>query len=325
MATKKQLLERWKVEPGLTIRQKIIDYHLSRKWKYDATPEENAVNQTIDSAVIFGLLDGLPFRDEVPNGRDLRGSDLAGAMRSDFSHTDFSFCFDTTDFFHCDLRGAKFDGIVTDHASFRDKLSGASFCKAKLRSCHFNGSDARNCCFDGADLYHATFQKSDLRGSSFVGANCKMATFATADIRNCDFRGAILEEATFMEAVIDKTTDFRGASLINAYHGDNFDRAGNLISHGVDLKLANYDETTKFGEDEVAKWIDVWNALIEFASHDHGEDGLKIAASVTSVKERAIRSGRYDERYWDDILAPLNERQRQLYKEIEPDAWKSLL
>src|SRR5437868_4742351 len=166
MATKRQLRERWKEEPGATIWQKMIDYIRSTsKWRPDATPEENDRNQTLDSSIIFELLDGLPFRDEVPSSRDLRASDLGGGWRSDFSDTDFSYSKSLGGFFHCNLTGAKFDECVTERTSFRDVLNGASFRNARLRSCYMIDGQARHCCFDNANIYSMNFEGTDLSGS----------------------------------------------------------------------------------------------------------------------------------------------------------------
>jgi uncharacterized protein YjbI with pentapeptide repeats len=328
MATKRQLRERWKKEPGATIWKKIVDYIRStHKWRADATAKANSESQTLDSSIVFGLLDGLPYREEVPNGRDLRGASLASGWASDFSETDFSYSGPGIgNFFHCDLRQSRFDEASAAHVSFHVKLTGATFYKAKLQSCHFTESDARSCCFDAANLYHTTFKNANLSGSSFSRANCKMVSFGGADLRGCDFRGANLEEAVFNETKIDKSTDFRGASLVNAYHSDSFDRAGNLTGHGVDLKQATYDESTKFGKHKLLENVGIWDAIIEVARWpDYGEDGAAIAAAMQAVKARQLRDG-YSNDWREQLYAVLTERQRQLYDDdLEENAYKSLL
>ena len=119
MATKHQLRQRWKKEPGATIWQGIVEYRRSRRWKYDVTPDVNDINQTIDSKIVFALLDDLPFREEVPSGRDLRGVDSFSGWRSDFSDTDFSFSVTTGNFFHCNLETRSFRWGFHDKFEFR--------------------------------------------------------------------------------------------------------------------------------------------------------------------------------------------------------------
>src|SRR5260221_930329 len=67
MANKQQLRDRWLVEPGLTIRRKVCDFKRGLPVSHGRNSDE-----------LFCLLEGLPFRDEVPSGKDFRGSDFAG-------------------------------------------------------------------------------------------------------------------------------------------------------------------------------------------------------------------------------------------------------
>ncbi len=194
-----------------------------------------------------------------------------------------------------------------------------------MRNCFIRNARAHNCCFEGADLRGTSFQNTDLSGSSFRGACCKGATFAGANILGCDFSGANLDEAVFRDNQIDKSTDFRGASLINAFHDDDYDKAGNLRRHGVDLRLATFDETTKFGTDPLMDSIEYWDAIMEVARRDYGDDGEKIAAALAPIKERIVRAGVKSMTWQDELLAQLNDRQRALYEQIVDDAMKSLL
>ena len=265
------------------------------------------------------MLDGLPFRDEVPGGRDLRGNGWVNGRDMDFSNTDFSFSPTIGNFFSCKLENARFDELETETQSLGNVLNGSSFRKAKLRRCYFKGP-VQHCCFEGANLRGADFLGSDLSGSSFVGANCKMAAYSGANLLGCDFRGANLDEAAFRDNQIDKSTDFRGASLINVYHDDDFDKAGNLRRHGVDLRQATFDETTKFGTDPLTDSIEYWDAIMEWARQRYGDDGAKIAAALAPIKERQVRAGVYSMSWQDELLSQLNEPQRKLYEQIADEA-----
>ena len=103
MATKKQLVNRWLDEPGRSIaariRQMILDYAellrpLSEK-AYEVTGLYFIPTEWLppfDAMSIFDLLAGLPFHDEIANGRDLRGIPCIGGCEEwDFSDTNFSF------------------------------------------------------------------------------------------------------------------------------------------------------------------------------------------------------------------------------------------
>jgi len=314
MANKQQLRDRWLVEPGSTIRRKVCDFKRGLPVSHGRNSDE-----------LFCLLENLPYRDEVPSGKDFRGSDFAGGREFDFSNADFTYSTSASDFFACDLRGAKFDDVKAERSSFRTFLDGASFRKAKLRSCYMSESVARNCCFDAAKLSGTDFGASDVSGSSFRGANCKMATFAGADIRGCDFRGACLHEASFIGAKIDKSTDFRGASLINAYHDDRYDNAGNLIGQGVDLRQATYDDTTEFGKDALAFPLEVNQRAIEIATRDYGTDGARLAEFVKQSTNHMIAEGKRSLDWENAHLAQLNPHDREIYEQIMDDTYKSLL
>ncbi|MCC7084264.1 MAG: pentapeptide repeat-containing protein [Pirellulales bacterium] len=312
MATKRELRERWNVEPGRTIRERILDFERPLRAGHGRSSEE-----------IFKLLEGLPYRDEVPYGRDLRGADFLGSREMDFSDTDFSYSTRVGSFYDCNLERARFDESG-EAISLGNVLNGASFRKAKLRSCFMRESQARNCCFDDANVYHMDFKGTDLSGSSFRNANCKGVSFSRSILLNCDFRGANLEEAVFAETVIDKTTDFRGASLINACHDDDYDNAGNFLSHGVDLRLANYDATTKFGTDPLAFPLEYHRRAVEIATRDYGAEGMKMAAFFQRSIDHMLARGERSIDWENEQIANLNPQDRALYEEIMDETFRSL-
>ena len=173
-------------------------------------------------------------------------------------------------------------------------------------------------------MYQTSFEGTDLRGSTFRGAMCKGTAFAGTDIRECDFRGAILEEASFIDAKIDKTTDFRGASLINAYHNDNYDKARNLVGRGVDLRQATYDETTKFGQDPLAFPLEVNQRAIEIATGDYGPAGLKLAAFFQRWTDHLLERGEIDNDWANEQIANLSPDDHAIYEQIMDDTFRSL-
>lgn len=224
MATKNQLKKRWETSPGKEIQNQIYSLGLLQ------------LGHGYHAEEVFRLLCGLPYTDEVANGRDLRGLDIA-ASDLDLSHSDFSYG-QVGSFFSCNLEGACFNACKAERATFGSNLMSCSFVGATLRACYFNDSVATECDFSRARLRDCSFQKTDLRGSIFRDADCRGAQFAGANLLVCDFRGANLEEAVFCDVVLDKSTDFRGANLSNVYTSDWRDNQGNLTRKGVDLSLA---------------------------------------------------------------------------------------
>lgn len=196
---------------------------------------------------LSSLLEGLPYREEVPEGKDLRGALLGSAEKFDFQGYDFSYA-QISSFSYCNLSHARFD-YTYNIISLSSILDGASFRNANLRKSHLDESQIRNACFDGADLMSVRFTDSDLTGSSFRNAKCMRASFSGANLVGCDFRGANLIDASFHHTKLDKTTDLRGANLINARFEELRDNEGHLRAASVDLRQATYDETTRFGKD----------------------------------------------------------------------------
>src|SRR5262249_21655639 len=115
----------------------------------------------------------------------------------------------------------------------------------KLPHLSLDRTQARNCQFDEAYLEYATFEDADLRMSSFRNAILRRATFRGTNLSGCDFRGAILDESVILDATIDPTTDFRGASLVCLCNQDQFNKAGQLVSRGTDWRIGLHDNTTR--------------------------------------------------------------------------------
>ena len=223
MFIKDNVIKRWKVFPGNKIQESIYSLRVL-KLAHGHTAEE-----------LFHLLAGLPFREQVANGRDFRGLDFS-ARELDLQFCDFTYA-KISAFYSCHLDHSVFDECIGERATFHQSLDSCSFVGANLRSCYFNYSIARNCNFTNAKLVSCNFQNADLRGSRFSNADCRECTFFGANLIGCDFRGANLEDAVFCAVSIDKSTDFRGSDLTKTLARDWFDNHGNVIGRGADFSL----------------------------------------------------------------------------------------
>lgn len=237
MQPKKILIERWKSGIGKNILNKINEFCFKLQM-----PKHGQSSDTI-----FLMLDGLPYREEISNGRDLRGIQLGGGVHElDFSATDFSYSSLQMNFVNCNLSNSIFYEAQATNCIFLNQLSNADFKRAKLNGCFFHNAVALNCHFDESTLKNASFENALLNGSFFVDCNCQQAKFLGANLLNCDFRNANLEEAVMQNAKLDNTTDLRGANLKNLFYKDKFDIHGNLVAKGIEWKVARYDDNTIF-------------------------------------------------------------------------------
>jgi uncharacterized protein YjbI with pentapeptide repeats len=270
MATRNELINRWKQEPWSTVDRKLYESIV----EYSNRPAESPPP---DLDALFDLLDGLPYREEVPSGRDLRASSVPGARGLDLHDTDFSYCAGIASFRDCDLSRARLDQIRGEINRLRGQFVETSFRKAKIGKAWLSDSRFDQCRFDGADLRSANFRRSDLRGSSFREANCGFADFLDCDVRGCDFRGADLANALFRNVKIDETTDLRGANLIALQADAHYDFAGQLVSPATDWRVARWDETTLTGEDTYASDRRLLELVIEAASQEQDPWASRIA------------------------------------------------
>lgn len=267
MATKKQLINRWLEEPGRTIvgriRQMLLDYadslgSLGRK-AFEATGLYQIPKEWLpafDTKEIFAALDGLPYRDEIPNGRDLRGIPSIGGNEGwDFSNADFSFLpgDEGYSFCKCNLDAAIFDGSKGEFGFQNCSLRGTRFRKVRFVNRISFGGRQLQCDFTKAEMTRARFIWTtngrdllgmDLRGSSFDAANLKNAGLSRCDLRECRFVNANLSGASIQEAIVDKSTDFRGANLKDLWWQERRDNSGHLFLRATDWRQGTYDSTT---------------------------------------------------------------------------------
>jgi uncharacterized protein YjbI with pentapeptide repeats len=311
--SERELTTRWSREPGKTILQRINQFCGGLQMPGHGHKSEE----------IFAMLEGLPYREQVPNGRDLRGASLGGGIHElDLSEWDFSRARIQLNFVNCTLVGAIFSGASFGSNVILKRLSRATFEGATLTSCFFQEAQADHCNFDRAVLKGANFERAELTGSSFREANCKRAKFLRANLTGCNFQKALLDEAVFQDVKLDKTTDLRGASLLNLYHEELRDRAGNLVARGTDWRQATFDAGTVAGPDPAASAIELLDSAIALAGETPEPDRSKLNRLLTEAKEN-LRT-QYKEGWYEDLLKQAGADQRPL-ENLLSEAMRNLM
>ena len=303
MATRKQLLDRWKTAPGAAIQDRIkqwVSAQAARQWTRP------------DAAELYALLAGLPYRDEVASGRDLRGSAFAGARNLDLARADLSYCSQLGSLDGCDLTRSVCDAVKLAF-SVKGTFVETSFKGARMVGTYGSGSTFTRCDFTGANLKNIHWAGSDFRGSVFVDANLEGADLQRADLRGCDLRRAKLDFAMFRQLTLDATTDLRGASLVGLVHDDHRDNAGNLVLRGTDWKAARWDETTRTGAAPGVQEAELLAIVARAARKVRAPWAARLAEHAARV-ERDVRAD--PSIAWEDALfAPFSPAERA---EIEP-------
>jgi uncharacterized protein YjbI with pentapeptide repeats len=273
---------------------------------------------------LLRLLDGLPLRDEVPGGRDLRGAPLPGAGDLDLREFDLSFA-ELATLVRCDLRRARLDQSMADGCSFgASKLDEATFRAANLRSRHLSRLSARRCSFDGANLQSASFEGSDLEGSSFRDARCKRANFAGANLVGCDFHGAILDGGVLNGARLDQTTDLRGASLVDTFDGDMVGPGGGVVAPASAWRdKATWDDTTRTGSDPLAEGREVLAEMDRLLARGKQPREQRLRERVASIRDRLPQLG--PEGWARELLEDASADDRPFVESVLQDAYRTLL
>lgn len=228
----KKYKDRWQENPGKNILTAIRELSTT-------TDHPDSIQKQL-----FILLQELPYCQEIPTGKDLRGVPLTWRNSGvdfhgyDFSYSDLAFYAD-----HCNLQYARFDYATVSNFA-QNNLSHAHFFRADMRRCSLREVVAHFCNFERARLTLANLKGGDFRHSSFVSALCNSAMFVGARLEHCNFQHAKLEHAVLIGSHFDQTTDFRGASLKGAWVEEHRDIYGNLVAAGVDWRTALHDETT---------------------------------------------------------------------------------
>jgi uncharacterized protein YjbI with pentapeptide repeats len=277
VSTRNQLIERWKVEPWLSVDKWLYEFCVNQGAQHWSSPP--------DAEFIFERLGGLPFREEVPGGRDLRGSSFLGASKMDLHETDFSYCHSIDWFQNCNLVRARVENIRRSFYSVRGHLVETSFQRTRLQKTWLNDSRFERCDFAKADLRSAIFRGSDLRGSIFRDANCEGADFQECNVIGCDFRGANLSEAMFRAVTIDETADLRGAKLFDLVNEELRDYAGSLVLPGTDWRQATYDETTVTGTRSGSVDLKVLDLIIKEAKLESTAWSKQLAGTAEQFRK----------------------------------------
>jgi len=310
MATTKQLKDRWLTESGKKIRDRVDKYF----------EELHQAHRPGTSSDLERIVSELPYLDEVPLGRDLRGICLGGvAHYFDFTGWDFSFSQTSLFFSGCILDNAVLDRVDYHGYLNEAKMTGASFRGANLSRINAESMYARNCCFDGATLRGTNFQKSDLTGSSFVKAKLQNATFGSATILGCNFRDAKLDGAVIAQAIIDKSTDFRGASLINLWYQEHRNQLGELMWPENDWRQATYDEITVYGEKPEVEEYELLNALISLMKDDGSADAKEIATKLRAARPLVPKN---PDHWIESVFQQVTPEQTKLLESAMIDAVK---
>jgi uncharacterized protein YjbI with pentapeptide repeats len=309
MSTIRQLRERWLSGRGAKIHREIQDF----------LEDESRILPDIDA-----LLAELPFRDEISNGRDLRGIHLNGAaLGADLQEFNFSYARLEINFFDCDLRTSNFQRVVgLSHAS--GVLTGSDFRRARLPGCSFESSILRDCYFDGAILRGAHLEATDLTGSSFRGAQCLRANFVGSTLHGCDFREAVLDQSAFMAVRLDASTDLRGASLVDLFCEEQRDIHDNLVHAATDWRVATWDETTITGTHPVALELELLSELRRFVMTDQRQERRdRLVDFVERSSSRLVTHG--DTTVVRDELANLSAADRDWVEDLLWRAARNLL
>jgi uncharacterized protein YjbI with pentapeptide repeats len=267
------------------------------------------------------IVSDLPFIEEVPLGRDLRGIGLGSvAHEFDFTGWDFSYGQVCLFFSGCILNNAKLDRVDYTQGYLKEaKMTGASFRGANLSRVNASNIVAHDCCFDGATLRRTNFQDSDLTGSSFVKAKCQNATFGRGVLLGCNFQGAKLDGAVITQAKIDKTTDFRGASLINIWYHEERNQGGSLAWPENDWRQATYDETTVYGDRPEVEEYALLNSLISLMSDDDSLDAKVIATKLRAARPLVPKD---PENWIESVFQQITPEQAKLLESAIFDAVK---
>lgn len=254
-ATVKQLRDRWKQSPWMERNAAL------REWFAGRIGYVGPLRDKSDD--LDGFLEGLPFRDEVPSGVDLRGSSVDGMRRVAFEGLDASHCGALapvqSSFVEC--RFVKTGPWHDVWGSFRRCV----FTSARMQRVSFVGGPITDCNLDSANLLRAKALRVDFRGSTFRGANLRRVELGECDLRGCDFTDADLTDALLTGSVIDETTIFHGARLISVTTDQDWgppERQSRL-----DLTIGQFDERTIFEKPQEKPPASFWHAWLSAIMH----------------------------------------------------------
>jgi len=292
LATRKQLIDRWKIEPWRSVDRRIFDFFVERS----NSPQSTSLAE-IDE--LSSLLDGLPFREEVPSGRDFRGSSFPGARNMTINDADFSYCPAIGVMERVNLSEVRLEEIRGEVYAVTGHLIDTSLARARLRKAWLDRSRFELCSFQQSDLRSANLRGSVFASCDFREANCEGADFQECDLRGCDFRGANLSGAMFRAVTLDTTTDLRGARLVGLVSEELRDYSGSLVLPGTDWRKAMHDDATVVGEDPTAVDRRVLQLIAEYAQRVQEPWATDLLAAVEGVQQNVDQ---YSNFRWYEVL-----------------------
>ena len=232
----------------------------------------------------------------------------------DFSGWDFSYG-NPANLINCNLAKAIFDHALVGGgvSTLSSNLDNASFFNASLQQCHLDGSPARACNFEKARLKKCDLRKVDFTGCCFRNARFKDCSFSEADLRGCDFRGATLDEVILHGVHWDKTTDLRGATLLNVID-EAFQAINGTFYAGADWHEANYDETTRYIRDPLPEALRELGAYIA-ATRDIEHPSIgKLEKLLRETREQIKK--KFNPNWYEQLKEQLPNEEKLLLDDI---------
>ena len=204
------------------------------------------------------------------------------------------------------------DGFDARNATISGDLTRASFKRAHLNGCYFDGAVLREADFTAARIEQASLRGCDCTGARFVDARMRFTTMSDAVLVGADVSGADLTEAFINNVKFDDSTRLSGALLAGARLDDAL--AGFATAQGAEqpseahgFALAHLDATAtllrernndgrldsllaRIGElrDNVAKDPDFeWVDVVDREFPDDLVDEVAAAAGEADVSDHA--------------------------------------
>ncbi len=257
--SKKDLIERWKIDPqSKLVFKKIIDLiTIGGKFQW-----ENISIELVEDKI------------------DLRGFDLGGQkiVKSEFNNIDFSFStFKNTWVESSSFEGCHFDKVdfsdFSDHGNFFKKCSFTD-CKFNAAAIGFDGTNFLECLFDNCKFNKTIFNRPEFVGVHFKNIRIKNIDFNASSFENCFFEGAL------------KDVWFRGGFPLqsdNNYYGTpKKNEMKNVSFENADLEDLTFSDqcdlsTVRIKQSEIYHKYNRWKERLDL---------LKIESLKWSDKER---------------------------------------
>lgn len=222
--------------------------------------KHNGTTDTINNLLIEGFEKAIKIHLEDMKGKEfeldlsrsyLNGVDLSGLI---FNNSKTHLC-------QINVSSAKLrDADLTDTELYRvegidavldkAKLSGANlqeahFDKALFRGAQLDEANLVSAALEGADLVQANFYKARMQGARLKAAKLQGAKFERSNLSDAKFEKAILLNTFFNEAIFNKDTCFKGATL-------NQETLSSIVK-AFNWQEAYFDEDIKAKLDKIAR------------------------------------------------------------------------